>query len=280
MNIDSVLAKLNRIAAGAGYFHLLVLLMVTASPAGAQNMGARGIGMSAAVTALPDYTWSVFQNPAMIPDNGSHVSFFAIRYYGISELTDSALSGVHHLTFGSLGVGLHSYGFDLYRENQFRLAYMKPFENFRLGVSLQYQHVTIERYGSAGALALNAGFGVQLDDDLWLGAQATNLNYGTLGEANEELPRELSVGLSYLMADKVLFASDIVKDVRFPFSYRSGVEVDVFDEFMYLRGGISTEPLTFSLGLGFSRAFWSANFAAQHHEWLGWSPGIDFKTTW
>ncbi|MEX0772718.1 MAG: hypothetical protein WEB89_10105 [Balneolales bacterium] len=281
MNIDSEFNKLNILLVKTGCSIFLLLLMGTAKQVEAQNnMGARGIGMAGAVTALPDYEWSVFQNPVMMPVKDSHISFFAIRYYGISELTDSALTGVHSFSFGTMGVGLHSYGFDLYRENQFRLAFMKPFENFRLGAVLQYQHVAIERYGSAGALALNVGFAVELADDLWLGARASNLNRGSLGEANEELAREMAVGVSYLLAERILFATDLVKDVGFPFSYRSGVEVDVYDDFLHLRGGVSTEPLTFSLGLGFSRSFWSANFAAQHHEWLGWSPGVDFKSTW
>ncbi|MEX2397143.1 MAG: hypothetical protein WD491_08965, partial [Balneolales bacterium] len=140
--------------------------------------------------------------------------------------------------------------------------------------------VSIERYGSAGALAANIGFSVQLADGLWLGTRASNVNQGSFGEANEELPRELAVGLSYLMVEKVLFAIDLVKDVRFPVAYRTGLELDVYDEFLHLRGGVSTEPLTFSAGLGITRPFWGAGFAAQHHEWLGWSPGVDFKTSW
>lgn len=280
MNIYSVFNKLKIYEIKTGLL-FPVLLMLGANPAGAQHiMGTRGIGIGGAVTALPHYAWSVFQNPVMMPASDSHISFFAIRYYGINELTDSALSGVHNFPFGTMGIGLHSYGFDLYRENDFRLAFMRPFDNFRLGGLLNYRHVSIDRYGSAGSLAVNVGFAVQLGDDFWLGARASNVNRGKLGEAKEELPRELAVGLSYLAAERIRLAFDIVKDVRFPFSYRAGAEVAVYDDFLHLRGGVSTEPLTLSLGLGFGRSYWAAGFAAQHHEWLGWSPGIDFKTVW
>lgn len=259
----------------------LILCVFPAAGIEAQHiMGSRGIGMAGAVTALPDYEWAVFKNPAMMPAEGRHLSFFTIRYYGISELTDSALSGVYTASLGTLGIGLHSYGFDLYREHQLRLAVMKSFEHYRIGVSLHYQHVTIERYGSAGALAVNIGFAARLADGLWLGAAATNMNRAAMGEAEEELPRELAVGLSWEMAPRVLLVTDLVKDVRFPLAFRSGIEADLFREFLYLRGGITTEPLTYSLGLGISRAFFEVNLAAQHHEWLGWSPGIDLKISW
>ncbi|MEX2640996.1 MAG: hypothetical protein WD266_09930 [Balneolales bacterium] len=265
----------------AAFLALSVIPALIPGPAEAQQiMGARGIGLAGAVTALADYEWSVFQNPAMMPETDSHISFFTIRYYGLSELTDSALSGVFNASYGTLGIGLNSYGFDLYRESQFRLAFMRSFADLRLGAVMHYQHVAIEGYGSAGTPSVNLGFAMKLSDDFWLGARAANLTRATLGDAGEELPRELAVGLSFLLSERVLFVSDLVKDVQFPFAYRGGMEAALFQDFLYLRGGVSTAPLTFSLGLGFTRSFWAANVAAQHHEWLGWSPGLDFKTIW
>ena len=276
-NIDTGAVKLKMRAL------FVTWIILTAWPAEAfgQNItGARAAGLGQAVTALPDNVWSAFQNPAMLPAQGRHVSLFSIRYYGISELTDAALSGVYATGYGSLGVGLHSYGFDLYRESQFRLAYMRAFDNYRMGATLRYQHVSIEGYGSAGSPALDIGFAMNLAEGLWLGARTSNLSRSTIGEAGEELPRELVIGLSYALSGRVLLVSDLFKDVRFPFSYRGGVEVDALEDILQVRGGVSTEPTTFSLGFGLNRMFWSVSLAAQHHEWLGWSPGVGLNSTW
>ena len=67
---------------------------------------------------------------------------------------------------------------------------------------------------------------------------------------------------------------DVVKDVRFPVSYRGGIEVNIIQE-LKGRVGITTEPITYSFGLGYAKDFWEINFAIQHHQLLGLSPGLD-----
>lgn len=263
-------------------FSCIVLIILSFIPISAQAqavLGARAIGLSQAVTAVPDYEWSVFFNPAMMPDDGSHASFFAIRYYGIRELSDYAVAGTHATSYGTVGVGLHTYGFELFRESRYRLAYMNEFYGIRLGVVTNVTHYAIERYGSAAGFTADIGVAYPIIDELWIGARATNLNRGTIGEVEEELPRELSVGISYILSDRAMFVSDLVKDVQFPFSYRAGVEVDIISG-LIARAGITTEPLTYSLGFGYHTSLIRADIAVQRHEFLGWSPGLDFSITW
>jgi hypothetical protein len=72
-----------------------------------------------------------------------------------------------------------------------------------------------------------------------------------------------------------------MKDVAFPISYRSGVEITIIGGLMG-RAGISTSPETFTAGFGHNGSFWSANVAVTRHEneVLGYSPAIDFKINW
>lgn len=242
-------------------------------------LGARAVGLSQAVTAVPDYEWSVFYNPALMSAEGSHASFFSIRYYGLSELSDYAIAGTHATSFGTFGVGLHTYGFDLFRESRYRIAYMNEFYNVRMGIVANMTHYAIERYGSAAGFTADLGIAYPIVEGLWLGARATNLNRGTIGEVEEELPREFSIGLSYELSDRALFVSDLVKDVQFPFSYRGAVEVTIID-ILRARAGVTTEPLTYSLGIGYVSSIIRADIAMQRHEFLGWSPGIDFAVSW
>ncbi|MEX0685744.1 MAG: hypothetical protein WD267_12175 [Balneolales bacterium] len=277
MNITTWANKLKN----AVLYASLMILTSVFSDVNAQSIsGAKGVALAQSVTALQDNTWSVFQNPAMMPRKGTRISFYAIRYYGLSELTDSALAGIYNASFGTLSVGLHSYGYELYKESQLRFAITKSFKNFRIGSTIRYHNISIKNYGSAGTIAFDTGFAMMLAEGLWLGVYAGNISRSTLGEAHEELPVEFAIGLSYTLSDRVLVVSDLFKDVRFPFSYRAGTEVTILDDILQLRTGISTEPITYSIGIGLERAYWSVDIAAQHHEWLGWSPGIGLNSAW
>ncbi len=242
-------------------------------------MGARAIGLSQAVTALPDYEWNVFFNPAMMSQEGRHASFFAMRYYDISELTDYGLAATYATDYGTAGVGLHTYGFDLYRESRYRLAYMNEFYNIRVGLAANMTHLSIHDFGSDVGFALDIGVAYNIFDNLILGAKFSNINRGTIGEVEEELPRDMAIGISYTLSDRALFVSDVYKDIDFDFSYRGGVEIHII-EILRARAGITTNPQTLSFGFGYVSSLIRADIAVQRHDVLGWSPGLDFAVTW
>lgn len=260
------------------------LLLSSSGIARAQAvMGARELALGQAATALQTTSWSIFANPAMMPEDHKSISFFGVRYFGFAEITDMAVSITYPTKIGVLGAGAHRYGFDLFNENRLRVGYKNSFLGFHFGAILNYSHVAMGGgYGSAGALGVDVGLAAPLVPDLWIGAKATNVNqpkYGTRN--NEKLPRELSVGLSYRLSDIALFSTDVVKDVQFPISYRGGVEVNIIGG-LTGRAGITTEPQTFSVGFGYSGSSWGANVAVQRHQnnVLGYSPAIDFEITW
>src|SRR5699024_8943091 len=67
-------------------------------------LGARELAMGQATTALPGSAWSIFANPAMITEDRPTASFFAIRYYGLSEISDIAASVSYPTNIGVLAV--------------------------------------------------------------------------------------------------------------------------------------------------------------------------------
>lgn len=262
------------------------LFAITGVPSelnGQAVMGARELAVGQAVTGLQDTDWSMFGNPALMSDEERSVSFFGVRYFGLSEISDMAASGTYPTKYGVIGAGAHRYGFDLFNESRMRLGYKNSFQGFHFGAILNYSHVVQGGgYGSAGALGVDVGLAAPILSDLWIGAKATNINQPEYGSRNnEKLPRELSIGLSYHLSDIALFTTDVVKDVQFPISYRGGVEVSIIDELVG-RVGITTQPQTFSAGIGYHSDLWGANIAVQRHEnrALGYSPAIDFKITW
>lgn len=259
-----------------------LLLLFPASGQAQHGLGARITALGHSGSALGAGAWSVFANPALLPDGEGELSFYSIRHYGISELTDMAAAGAMPLggRRGNIGIGLHSFGFELYRESRFRLAYQNSYAGLKFGLVPGLSHINIKNYGSAMAFSLDAGLAYSIIDGVLLfGARAMNLNRARLGAAREELPRALAAGLSYHLAERALFTGELYKDVRFPLSWRSGLEVRLINQ-LYLRGGITTEPLTYALGVGYSLSRLSINLAAQQHYALGWSPGLDVGLNW
>lgn len=257
----------------------LVMVGLYDSAAGQGEMGARELALGLSVTAMPNTDWSVFGNPAMMNRKEGGVSFYGVRYYGLSELTDAAVA-VHTSTgLGAVGAGVHRYGFDLFDEKQFRLAYKNRLQEFHFGWALSYHHITQGGgYGSAGAVGIDIGIAASLFDNMWIAAKSTNINRPRWGGV-EDLPRIQAIGISYGINDDFLLLGDIVKDVRFPVSYRSGLEVILLDA-LRMRAGVTTKPATVGIGLGYRTAFWKVNVAFQRHQILGISPGLDFGIHW
>jgi len=260
----------------AAYLFCVFILFVPASSQAQLIMGARASAMGQAITAMPADVWQVFGNPSLLPGEGRSVSFYGIRYYGFPELTDMALAGHYAHRFGNFAVGMHTYGDDLFRESRFRIAYSRGYEGIQLGVVVNYTHISIDGYGSAGTVVFDAGLAYEITEGLTAGSRATNLTGSAIGRAREVLPSELAIGLSYALSDRGIVSSEVVKDSRFPLAYRGGLEVRVIDYF-YLRGGFTTEPLTYSAGMGYNHKRWGVNIVAQQHYVLGWNPGFDFN---
>lgn len=246
-------------------------------------IGARELALGQATTALPNTSWAMFGNPALMNTEEHSLSVYGVRYFGLSEVSDMAASLSYPTALGVIGLGAHRYGFDLFNESRLRLGYKNKFLGFHYGIILNYSHVVQGgEYGSAGALGVDLGVAAPVLSRLWIGARATNVNqpkYGTLN--NEKLPRELSFGLSYILSDVALFSTEVYKDIQFPISYRGGVEVRLIDQLMG-RVGVTTSPRTYSAGIGYMGGVFSTNIAVQRHNYevMGYSPAIDFKISW
>lgn len=241
------------------------------------SMGARGLGLGHATSALQNYQWSIFSNPALINSENVLTGFYGLRNYGIAEITDMAAFGSLPTNIGVGAIGFHKYGDSVFSETRFRFGYKNEWELLHFGLVFNYNHISFGGpYGSGGALGLDLGIAAMVIDQLWIGAKAMNINnpsYDFSG-STEALVRDLIIGFSYQLEDKTFFMLDIQKDVRFPVSYRSGLEILIIED---LKGriGITTNPITYSFGLGYEKPSWGVNFAFQQHQVLGMSPGFD-----
>ena len=255
----------------------MALLFALPAKAEAQEiMGAGPLGMGRAVTALPGTPWALFLNPAMLSGE-RQAAFYGIQNYRMPELMDASAVIVHPVSFGTLALGHHNYGNELFSKNRTRLGYKLKSRGLHAGLVLNYSHVSIASYGSKGALGVDLGIAASPAEGLWFGASANNVNRPRIGT---DLPRRLTIGFSYRMAERAVVTSDLVKDIAFPLAYRGGVEIELVEHF-FARTGITTEPTTYSAGFGVALAGkYALNLAVRHHALLSWSPGLDIMVKW
>ncbi len=245
--------------------------------------GARATALGGAATALRGDAWG-HSNPATWATlDGRTTSFFISEAFGLNELRLAALHAVQPTRWGTVALGARTFGFEDFRETFFGVGYARSLalgttRRFHAALNLRYHRVSIPRYGSAGAVGVSVGGLVEVAPRVDLGFHASNINLPQLA-GREDLPRTLAVGLGYRPDDRLRVLLDVFKDIDFPLSLRGGVEV-VPVPVLALRGGFTTAPNRFTAGVGVRVQRLTADFAAEHHEVLGWSPGVSLSVVW
>lgn len=257
-------------------FLLLALNILKPATSMAQHvMGAKHLAMGQTGVAVPSSNWSVFSNVALMPTDESTVSFYVFRYAGIAEITDMAAAFSYQTKLGTLAAGAHRYGFNLFSESRFLIGYKNNLGNFHYGASIIYNHVFQGgTYGSASAAGIDIGIAAEITGGFWFGARSTNVNQPSYGGTDESLPRELAAGISYRISEDALITAEVVKDVMFPVSFRTGLQFEIIES-LFARAGITTQPETYSIGFGYAADRWRVNIAIQQHNPLGLSPALD-----
>lgn len=262
---------------------MLLVLPIRAQSAydlyGSARADALGNSTTASLSAA-----GVHANPAARADETAVTStFYARQAYGLPALRYGAAHVAVPVGGGTVSGGASTFGFDDYREVHLSAGYARSLQfgtsrSVHVGMEGRYYHTTIASYGSAGALAVNAGLVVPLLRSLHLGAHATNLTGSTLVQ-DESLPRTIAVGLQYQALQQVRVLADVFKDVRFPLAVRGGIEVHPVSV-LALRAGVTTAPVRFMGGIGVQLDPLSANIAAEQHQDLGWTPSASLRVRW
>lgn len=261
------------------------LLGPCAAPVRAQPAegGARSVGLGGATTALSEDAWGHANPAAWATVPGRTVAFFASEGYGMRELRLGAAQYVEPLPFGAIALGVRTYGFEAYRETRLEIGFARglrlgSLRRLYAGLRLRAERVDVAGYGSATAYGLSAGGMVEVFPSLTFGFAATNVNVPRWGR-HEELPRTLSLGLAYVPTENVRVVLDTVKEVRFPASVRSGVEVRLVPA-LALRTGVATAPVRYTAGVGIRIRPLAVDAAAIRHDVLGWTPALSLGLHW
>lgn len=245
--------------------------------------GGRSGALGGATTALDGDMWSRTNPAGRAAVDGPGISFFTSQGFGLAELRLGAATVVVPTRAATLSLGAQTFGFQEYRENEFRAGLARGFKLPRrrimhAGLDAIYHRVQIEGYGSSPALAFTAGLLVRITPELWAGLAARNLNGAATSDA-EMLERGVSFGLMYRPYERIRVLADVLKAERFPWSVRAGIETQPVHA-LALRAGVATEPVRFTAGAGLRAGAVNADVAAERHDVLGWTPGIALGVRW
>lgn len=250
---------------------ILFLFKSSSAQFESQDIGARAIGLNGAFTSLSNNSLAVFYNPSGLGQlEYTEVSvFYSPSPFGINQISSAAFSFAKPAAFGCIGLGLKTYGFDLYRESNLILSYGNSFSGkFFYGLNLNVYNLSIQNYGSAISYSADAGALTYLTNFLRWGFFAGNVNGAKIGSSKAKLPQIYRTGFTAQLSEEFNLIFEAEKDVRFPLSFRSGFEYFI-GEYFELRSGISTEPVSFAAGVSIDYDIFQIEYAIHNYQDLG-----------
>ncbi len=253
--------------------------MSTQSFAGTENngRGSKSTGMSNAFVAVADNAWAIYYNPAGLSSLHSFESsvFFVPQQFGLNELKTVALASAVPTDFGTLGIGVSQFGFELYKETQVSLGFGKKIDSgVSAGLTANVGRISITDYGATQSLTLDVGLLAQLHEQVSLGFSYKNFLGAEVGTRRERLPQVFSLGAQYTPVKNFLLTTELEKDIRYPAIIKAGAEQTFFD-MLSIRAGVSNNPDKFSAGLALRYTLFEFAYAGYSHPQLGWTHQID-----
>ena len=237
------------------------------------NPGARQISLANSDVALANDVFTLFNNPAGLAQlNWKEIGiYYSPAPFGLTELANGYVAYQQPFSFGSLGIGGMTYGFDLYRETKIILGYSYNYDNiFFVGAAANYHSYSIQNYGSTGVFYFNLGALVYILDNLRWGFSTSNVNRATVADQDDQIPVILSTGFSFDILNNFSLNFALEKDIRYDPSISFGIDYDII-EYLSLRLGGANNPSRFSAGVGINYSIVSLDYAFFTHSDLGFT---------
>ena len=241
--------------------------------------GTKAIGMANAFSALSDNCWATSYNPAGLTGiSGFQCSVFIVpEQFGLQELKTSAIAAAAPLSFAAMGITAEKFGFDLYSETEFGLAFARKIDrNISAGLSFQYYRLDIARYGTANSFFISGGLMAHVLERVDVGFSANNITSAHLGRTGEKMPQVMNLGACWHPYHDLQISMEMEKDVRFPSSLKMGIEQMVFSV-IALQAGVANNPDKYSFGIAAEYSLFEFGYAGYSHPDLGWTHQIELS---
>ncbi len=204
------------------------------------------------------------------------------QYHSLRALSHKTLSAVVPVKVGGVVAAVTHYGSQLYNELQLSSGYaLRISPSIAVGVALHYLHTsTADPYYTPQHLfTASAAVEARPTESLTMGAKVFNpFAVKLAGESGERVPALFAAGLSYKLLPQLLASLQVEKGLYTRARVQAGVEY-TFLEHYSLRGGLSTEPMMYTFGVGAVWGQCTFDFAAGIHPVLGLTPQLTAQYT-
>lgn len=255
----------------------LIILILSAVNLKAQfentDAGARPTALGGAFTSLSDNSFAIFYNPSGLGQMKyrEFAAFYNPAPYGLTDLSTASISYAEPTDFGTIGAAFKTYGFELYRENNFILSYGNNYKDkIYYGANINVYNLHIQNYNNATAFGLDLGAMAYIAKFLQWGFFGKNITGAKIGESKEKIAQVYRTGFMYQPENYLRIIAEAEKDVKYPISIRGGIEYNVIDV-LDLRFGAGSEPAVFSAGIGINYNMFSFDYAFTKSSDLGFT---------
>jgi len=238
---------------------------------GQQNPGAKSISLANSDLALSSDAFSLFTNPSGLAQMNwiEGGVFYSPSPFGMKELSNAFFAASIPTEYGSFGLGVSTYGFELYKENKFVLAYANRYaKKFFYGASLSFNHLSIKNYGEDNAFTFSLGALYYISSDFRFAFAADNLNKASWGKEKNQIPTIYRSGLSYDVLQNVSLNFALESEVGFNPALQCGINYDL-NEYFSVRSGFANEPTKYSAGFAICYSQFEIDYAIFTHQELG-----------
>ncbi|MGB0177114.1 MAG: hypothetical protein ACPF9D_08105, partial [Owenweeksia sp.] len=253
-------------------FALLLFLPVWAS---AQNYaylaGGRSAGLAHTSVTIED-VWAAHHNQAALAwiDGPSAAVSYERRYF-LKDLSIGNAAFIYPSQWGTVGLSLSYFGFDLYNQSKLGLNYSRSFGKFfSFGLQINYENFyASEGSNNPGAVTYEVGVLGKPLPQLNIGFHVYNPgNHYKNPETEERLPVIGRLGARYAFTPEVALTAEIRKQQKIPERYGLGFEYQIL-EVLTLRTGAALEPLTNTFGTGLKFSSFQIDLAYEYAQVLG-----------
>lgn len=242
-------------------------------------VGARSASLAGISAGLAD-PWSAFNNPAGL-GRYSHLAIATNleQRFLMKELGYYALAGSIPAGKGCFGISTLYEGYSLFTEQKAILGYGRQFGGkLASGISLVYifQNTGNDSW-PVHQVSYSLGAIVMLSEKSDLAFVAFNpflLYYKS--EDYATLPANFKLGFTYHYASSFYIYTELEKDLELPFHLKLGLEC-MIREVLYIRGGISGLPASYSFGTAIRHQRFLLEFSSSYHQYLGFTPQLSLQ---
>ena len=244
--------------------------------------GSRFAAMANASVMLPDI-WSVAHNQAGLAYlqhwaiSLHHENKFVVPQYGLNALAVAAPTKP-----GTLGFSFYYFGYSQYHEMKSGLSFSKLlFKNFSAGIQINYHTVFISQdYGRSSAVSVEGGFMAQPIQNFFIGCHIFNPTQSKFNTPDnlEKLPVIFRFGLGYSYKNRIWMGLETTKRSGFKEVWKLGLEIEAIQH-LYFRGGLATDPILNTFGIGYKVIGFSGDLAFSFHPQLGFTPHFTITYT-